>query len=144
MERIRAALVSLFRVVIGLLFACHGAADLFGVLGGPHGGGPSPAIGSWPGWWAAVIELGAGGLVLLGLGTRVAALLCSGTMAYAYFTVHQPKGLVPILNGGESAALFSWSFLLIALIGAGPWSFDTLVTMVRKKRLTAVKSDVYP
>src|SRR4051812_44362842 len=107
MDHVRSAVISLFRIVVGLLFACHGAAALFGVLGGPHGG--PPRVGAWPGWWAAVIEFGAGGLVMVGLGTRVAALLCSGAMAYAYFTVHQPKGLFPLVNGGEPAALFSWS-----------------------------------
>ncbi|MFI6596221.1 DoxX family protein [Nonomuraea sp. NPDC050536] len=134
MERIHDAVVSLFRVVVGLLFACHGAATLFGVLGGPRGGGAPPPIGAWPDWWAAVIELVAGGLVMVGLATRAAALLCSGTMAFAYFTVHQPKGLFPLINGGEPAALFCWSFLLLVLIGSGPWSFDTLVSRVRRKR----------
>ncbi|WP_214410811.1 DoxX family protein [Sphaerisporangium fuscum] len=131
MDRLREAVVSLFRVVTGLLFACHGAATLFGVLGGPHDG-RIPAVGAWPDWWAGAIELGAGGLVLVGLATRAAALLCSGTMAYAYFTVHLPKGLFPIMNGGEPAALFSWSFLLVALLGGGAWSLDTLLTRSRR------------
>lgn len=121
--------MSLFRVVVGLLFACHGAASLFGVLGGPPGG-TVPAFGSWPHWWASVIELGAGGLVMIGLATRVAALVCSGTMAYAYFTVHQPKGILPLINGGEPAALFAWSFLLLVLFGSGPWSLDTALSRV--------------
>ncbi|WP_237321148.1 DoxX family protein [Streptomyces sp. JJ36] len=109
-------------MVAGLLFACHGAATLFDVLGGPHG--TAPAVAEWPGWWAAVIQLTGGGLVLLGLGTRSAAMLCSGSMAYAYFTVHQESGLLPIENGGEPAALFCWSFLLIAALGPGRWALD--------------------
>ncbi|SEM80531.1 DoxX family protein [Nonomuraea pusilla] len=131
MDRVRDAVVSLFRVVVGLLFACHGAATLFGVLGGPHGG-KVPAVGAWPDWWAGVIELGAGGLVAVGLATRAAALLCSGTMAYAYFSVHLPKGLFPLTNGGEPAALFSWSFLVLALVGSGAWSLDTLLSRLRR------------
>ncbi|RSN14588.1 DoxX family protein [Nonomuraea sp. WAC 01424] len=127
MTKLRDAALSLFRIVVGLLFACHGAATLFGVLGGPYGG-TTPSVGQWPDWWAGVIELGAGGLVLVGLATRVAALLCSGTMAYAYFTVHLPKGLFPLQNGGETAAMFSWSFLMLALLGSGAWSLDKLVS----------------
>ncbi|RLV64309.1 integral membrane protein [Streptomyces sp. CBMAI 2042] len=117
--------LSLFRIVIGLLFACHGAVTLFGVLGGPHG--QAPAAGQWPGWWAAVIQLIGGALVLIGLGTRTAALLCSGSMAYAYFVHHQPDGLFPMQNGGEGAVLFCWAFLLLAALGPGEWSVTALL-----------------
>ncbi|WP_226899562.1 DoxX family protein [Nonomuraea phyllanthi] len=135
MGRIRDAVVSLFRIVVGLLFACHGAATLFGVLGGPRGG-TIPAVGEWPSWWAGVIELGAGGLVALGLATRAAALVSSGTMAYAYVTVHLPKGVLPLTNGGEPAALFSWSFLVLALLGSGAWSLDRLLARARRTHQT--------
>ncbi|MFJ8405825.1 DoxX family protein [Streptomyces microflavus] len=117
--------LSLFRIVTGLLFVCHGAATLFDVLGGPHG--EVPGLGQWPSWWAAVIQLIGGALVLLGLRTRTAALLCSGSMAYAYFVHHQPGGLFPMENGGESATLFCWAFLLIAALGPGEWSVTALL-----------------
>jgi putative oxidoreductase len=122
--RLTELVTTLFRVVVGLLFALHGAASLFGVFGGNRGSGEAIAMGTWPGWWAALIQFVGGLLVLLGLGTRVAAILCSGSMAYAYFVVHQPDGLLPLNNGGELAALFCWSFLLVAALGAGPWSLD--------------------
>jgi putative oxidoreductase len=118
--------VSLFRVVIGLLFACHGLSSLFGMLGGAQGTGRYLAVGVWPGWWAALIQLLTGVLVLVGLATRPAALLASGSMAYAYFTVHAEKALWPIQNGGELSVLFCWSFFLLAFTGAGPWSIDAL------------------
>ncbi|WP_395360392.1 DoxX family protein [Streptomyces sp. YH02] len=117
--------LGLFRIVVGLLFACHGAASLFGVLGGAMGGGTVPA-GTWPGWYAAVIQLGAGGLVLLGLGTRSAAFLASGSMAYAYFKVHQPEALFPLQNGGETSALFCWAFVLLVFTGPGALALDGL------------------
>ncbi|MEU0003538.1 DoxX family protein [Streptomyces sp. NPDC006314] len=120
--------IGLFRIVIGLLFAVHGAASLFGVLGGAAGtrGGTIDA-GTWPGWYAAVIQLVAGGLVLLGLGTRGAALIASGSMAYAYFDVHQRAALWPIQNGGEPAALFCWAFFLLVFTGSGAFGLDRLV-----------------
>lgn len=119
---------SLVRIVVGFLFACHGAASLFGILGGAVGthGGTVP-LGAWPGWWAAVIQLAGGVLVALGLFTRAAALVCSGSMAYAYFMVHQPTGALPIENNGEPAALYAWIFLLIAVFGSGPWSVEALL-----------------
>ncbi|MFF9864099.1 MULTISPECIES: DoxX family protein [unclassified Streptomyces] len=117
--------LGLFRIVIGLLFLCHGAASLFGVLGGAHGGGTVP-VGSWPGWYAAVIQLVGGGLVLLGLGTRSAAFVASGSMAYAYFKVHQPEALFPLQNGGEPSAMFCWALLLLVFTGPGALALDSL------------------
>ncbi|NML49356.1 DoxX family protein [Streptomyces sp. R302] len=117
--------LGLFRIVIGLLFACHGAASLFGVLGGAMGGGTVPA-GTWPGWYAAVIQLVGGVLVLVGLGTRGAALISSGSMAYAYFWAHQPEALFPLQNHGETAALFCWAFALLIFTGPGALALDGL------------------
>lgn len=115
---------SLFRMVVGFLFACHGAATVLGVFGGHRGSGEAVPVGAWPNWWAGLIQLVCGVLVLVGLGTRPAALLCSGSMAYAYFVVHQPEALLPLNNGGVLPAMYSWSFLAIAVLGAGPWSVD--------------------
>ncbi|MFG2641617.1 DoxX family protein [Streptomyces sp. NPDC048370] len=122
--------LGLFRIVIGLLFACHGAASLFGVLGD----GPTATAGTWPGWYAAVIQLGAGALVLLGLGTRSAAFLASGSMAYAYFSVHQSEGLFPLENNGEASALFCWAFLLIVFTGPGALALDRVFGGTREER----------
>jgi putative oxidoreductase len=119
-ESIRPQVLSVYRVVIALLFVTHGARTLFGVLGP----GRTAGFLEWPSWWAAAIQLVAGSLVLVGLFTRPAALLCSGSMAYAYFTVHVERALWPLQNGGEGAALFCWGFFLIAVFGAGVWSLD--------------------
>ncbi|WP_031099303.1 DoxX family protein [Streptomyces sp. NRRL S-15] len=119
--------LGLFRVVISFLFACHGAASLFGVLGGSAGGGTVPT-GTWPGWYAAVIQLVGGTLVALGLGTRIAAFVSSGSMAYAYFKVHQPESLFPLQNGGEASAVFCWAFLLLVFTGPGAVAVDRLFT----------------
>jgi putative oxidoreductase len=118
--------LGLFRIVVGLLFTCHGAASLFGVLGGAMGGGTVEA-GTWPGWYAAVIQLVGGGFVLLGLGTRLAAFVSSGSMAYAYFHVHQPEALWPIQNGGEPSVMFCWAMLLLGFTGSGALGLDRLV-----------------
>ncbi|MGW2599678.1 DoxX family protein [Streptomyces klenkii] len=127
LDAVRPYVLSVFRIVVGLLFACHGAASLFGVLGGAAGSnGGTIAAGTWPGWYAAVIQLVAGVLVLLGTGTRSAAFIASGSMAYAYFDVHQSMALWPIQNGGESSAMFAWAFLLLVFTGPGALSLDRL------------------
>ncbi|GGN56925.1 integral membrane protein [Streptomyces albiflavescens] len=121
--------IGLFRIVVGLLFAVHGAASLFGVLGGAAGtNGGTIDAGTWPGWYAAVIQLVGGALVLFGLGTRAAAFISSGSMAYAYFDVHQSAALWPIQNGGELSVLFCWTMLLLVFTGSGALGLDQLLT----------------
>ncbi|GAA5217538.1 DoxX family protein [Streptomyces thinghirensis] len=114
--------LGLFRIVLGLLFTSEGAATVFGLLNRPA----SPA-GDWPFWYAGVIELVAGALVLIGAATRGAAFLSSGTMAFAYFTEHQQDGLFPLQNGGLSPALFCWGFLLLVFFGPGSLSLSGLL-----------------
>jgi putative oxidoreductase len=66
-------------------------------------------------------------LLLLGLASRPAAILLSGVMAYAYFTMHAPMGLLPLQNMGELSAVYSWAFLLFAAIGPGRFALDNLI-----------------
>lgn len=108
--------LGVFRIVIGFLFALHGTAKLFGWPATKTGAVP---FGTWPYWWAGLIELVVGVLVMVGLFTRIAAFIGSGQMAYAYFTEHQPEGLLPIQNGGELAALYCFAFLLLVFTGGG-------------------------
>ncbi|MEU7612651.1 DoxX family protein [Micromonospora sp. NPDC049204] len=133
-SRLGGPTLSLFRIVIGLLFTLHGLTSVFGLFGGNPMTGTAIPIGTWPGWWAALIQLVCGVLVLAGLFTRPAALLASGSMAYAYFVVHQPDDLLPLHNGGELSALFCWSFLLVAALGPGSWALDTLLARGRDVR----------
>ena len=109
------------RIVIGLLFACHGAQKLFGILGG------TSQLGHTKMMVAAVIEFGGGLLIALGLFTRIAAFIASGEMAVAYFTVHFPQGFWPIKNKGELAVAYCFFFLFVLAHGAGPYSLDRLV-----------------
>lgn len=75
---------------------------------------------------AGIIELVGGALLVVGLFTRPAAFLMSGTMAAEYFIGHAPQGQVPfpLLNGGEAAVLYCFVFLFIAAAGPGAWSID--------------------
>ncbi|GAA4394571.1 DoxX family protein [Tsukamurella soli] len=125
LRHVQAVALAAYRLVIGFLFACHGASTLFGLPDARmrfHG-----PVGEWPHWWGGVIELVGGVLVAAGCVTRGAAFLCSGTMAFAYFTVHAHKGLFPIANGGEAAVLFCWSFFVLVFLGPGAPSIDGLV-----------------
>ena len=116
-------LYALMRIVVGLLFACHGAQKLLGVLGGIDQRGSTVPLLSLYGL-AGVIELVGGLLVLIGLLTGYAAFVASGEMAGAYFTAHVSRAFWPIQNGGELAVLYCFVFLFIASRGAGVWSID--------------------
>jgi putative oxidoreductase len=107
---------AIFRIVIGGLFLQHGLQKIFGLLGGSQ-----PPVGSQL-WIGGLIELVCGAAVLVGFQTRWAAFLACGQMAVAYFQFHQPKGALPIQNGGESAVLYCFAFLLLATHGNGKWS----------------------
>ncbi|MCG5460758.1 DoxX family protein [Micromonospora sp. NPDC053740] len=139
-SRLGGPTLSLFRIVIGLLFTLHGLSSVFGLFGGNPMTGKAVPLGTWPGWWAALIQLVCGVLVLVGFFTRPAALLASGSMAYAYFVVHQPDALLPLHNGGERAALFCWAFLLVAALGPGAWALDTLLARRRDIQSAPVAS----
>jgi putative oxidoreductase len=109
------------RIVAALLFMEHGLMKLFH-FPAAQPGAPTPLPMMLV--VAAVIEVGGGALIALGLFTRLAAFICAGEMAVAYFMAHAPKGFWPALNGGEGAILFTFIFLFLAAAGPGAWSVD--------------------
>jgi putative oxidoreductase len=112
---------AIMRIVVGLLFACHGAQKVFGWFGGV-GGQPVPLASLFG--LAGVIEVVLGSLITLGFLTGYAAFIASGEMAVAYFMAHYPKSFWPIENGGEPAVLFCFIFFYMATQGSGIWSLD--------------------
>lgn len=115
-------LLSVLRIMSGALFLQHGTTKL---LSFPVTQMSGANVMTMPGA-AGIFELVCGALLVLGLFTRPAAFLASGTMAVAYFLAHAPRDFYPILNGGELAALYCFTFLYIAAAGPGPLSIDRL------------------
>jgi len=124
--------LSLLRIVVGFLFFCHGAQKLLGWFAEPGGQRMSLAFPQLP-WFAGVLELVGGVLILLGLLTRPVAFLLSGEMAVAYFMAHAPHSPFPIVNHGELAALYSFVFLFFAAHGGGPHGIDGLLRRGRRQ-----------
>ena len=116
-------LLSVLRIMTGLLFLQHGTAKLFKIPVIPMFANLS--LTSLPGI-AGILELVGGVLFILGLFTRSTAFVLSGLMAFAYFIAHAPRGFWPILNAGELAVLYCFVFLYFAAAGAGPWSLDAM------------------
>jgi putative oxidoreductase len=130
----------IMRLVVGLVFACHGGQKLLGFPAGGHGAAHGlMLIGGF-------IELVGGFMIAVGLLTRLAAFVSAGEMAFAYFTVHaagkalghaptSTEQFFPILNKGELAVVLCWVFLFMVFYGPGRWSIDALFS--RKSRLVA-------
>ena len=116
LDKYASLILGITRIVVGLLFLEHGAAKLLHFPAVPmFANGPLPPMILASG----VIELVGGGLVALGFFSRIAAFVCSGMMAVAYFMVHLPQNLFPILNGGELAVVYCFVFLYLAAAGPG-------------------------
>lgn len=111
---------ALLRIMAGFMFAFHGVQKLFGVMT-TH----QPAMGSQL-WFGGIIELVGGAAIMLGVRTRIAAFLCSGMMAVAYFQFHWKlqggAAFFPAVNQGELAVLYCFVFLFIACRGGKKWS----------------------
>ena len=109
---------AMFRIVTGFLFVWHGTVKYFD-FPTAYKYDLSPLT-----YAAGGIEMIGGALVMIGLFTRPAAFICSGTMAVAYWMVHGMNSFWPIINNGELAVFFCFAFLFIAARGVGMWGFD--------------------
>lgn len=113
--------LSLLRIFAGLTFVQHGTHKYFNFPSGQSYAGINLATMHG---WAGTIELFAGALILIGLFTRLSALIAAGEMAVGYFMVHAPASFFPAKNGGENAYLFCFVFLFFVFAGPGPISVD--------------------
>lgn len=113
---------SVLRIMTGLLFLQHGLMKMFAWP--PSEMFPQPVEFMSLVGVAGILEVVGGGLIIVGLLTRVTAFVLSGQMAVAYFMAHATQGFFPALNGGEPAILFCFVFLYLAVAGGGVWSLD--------------------
>jgi putative oxidoreductase len=127
LARFEPMVLSIFRIITGLLMFQYGMAKHFKI----PVVAPFDKVETFSLFGVAgMFELVFGGLLILGLFSRLAAFVLCGEMAFAYFLGHFPKGLYPIVNGGSLAILFCFACLYLSCAGGGPWSLDA---MVRKK-----------
>jgi putative oxidoreductase len=119
LERYRPYILSILRIVVGLLFLEHGLSKVFNFPA------PSP-VPSLSGLLilAAILETIGAALFLAGAFTRIVAFILSGEMAFAYFMAHAPRSFYPLVNGGELAVIYCFIFLYFAFAGGGPLSVD--------------------
>ena len=115
------------RLVVGGIFAAHGAQKVFeytipGTIGSFSGMGiPLPEIAA-P--FVAFLELIGGILFALGLFTRPVGILLAVDMVVALVAVHLPAGLWVGEGGYEFVAVLGVAALALAFTGAGRFSLD--------------------
>jgi putative oxidoreductase len=132
-----ARMLSVLRIVVGLLYIEHGTNKMFGWP--PTGRSPIPYVLASMNGVAGVLETLGGTLILIGLFTRPVAFVLAGEMAVAYFKVHIVRSIFPIANGGDNVVMFCFTYLYLFFAGAGPWSVDAL--LARRKSGTTHLED---
>jgi putative oxidoreductase len=120
-DKLQSIALNSLRIVTGFLFFQHGLPKLVGF---PTGAEPATPFTQF--WLAGILEVFGGLLIVVGLFVQPVAFILSGEMAVAYFQAHFPRGLWPIGNGGELAALYCFVFLYLAVKGGGDFSLDGL------------------
>ena len=122
-------MLSILRIVAGLVFITFGTMKLFNIPPMPSG---QPPIGLFSQTGiAGILEVFGGLLFVLGLFTRPVAFLLSGEMAVAYFQFHFPNSFWPSVNMGVPAILYCFVFLYFVFSGAGIWSIDAMIARSR-------------
>ncbi|HEV8197025.1 MAG TPA: DoxX family protein [Gemmatimonadales bacterium] len=129
-----ARMLSVLRIVAGLIFLSAGAMKLFGFPPPPVGVPPMAGVPGWEMQLAGALETFGGAAIVLGLLTRPIAFLLAGEMAVAFFQVHFPISVFPTTNGGVAPVLFCFIFLYLVSAGPGEWSLDALLSRARRLR----------
>ena len=119
--------LNLLRIGAGLLFMQHGAQKLFQVMGFQMVPEPLSQI-----WFAGVLEMWGGLLMVLGLFSRPVALVLALEMIVAYVQAHMPRGGAPVENQGELALLYMLIWAFVAANGPGAFSLDGLIASRRR------------
>ena len=122
-------ILSVLRIMTGLLFLEHGTGKLLGFTSSDHTASSLLSLIGFQG----VLELAGGLLILLGLFTRPVAFVLAGDMAVAYFMAHAPRSFYPTVNDGQLAILFCFVFLYLAFAGGGEWSVDEEIARSRSR-----------
>ena len=128
-------MLSILRIVAGLLFFLGGTMKLFGFPPFPTS---APTITIPPMWefhLAGILETYLGAAFTLGFLTRPIAFVLAGEMAVAYFQIHFPMSVWPTVNWGTPAILYCFLFLYFVFAGAGPWSIDSLIARRSARRI---------
>lgn len=127
----------LLRLVLGVILAAHGAQKVFEFT--PAGTAASFAqmgvpLASVAGPAVAWFELIGGALLVLGLATRLVALLAAADMVGALVLVHLSSGLFSSNGDYEQVLILAAAGVALALLGAGTWSLDAVASRLNRSR----------
>ena len=125
-------MLSVLRIVSGVVFITFGTMKLFNIPPMPPGQPPLELMSQVG--IGGILEVFGGLAFVLGLFTRPVAFVLSGEMAVAYFQFHFPNSFWPSVNVGVPAILYSFIFLYFVFSGAGIWSIDAMIARSRENR----------
>jgi putative oxidoreductase len=125
-------MLSIFRIVAGLIFLTTGTMKIFNYPPNPVPGMSDIELFSQIGI-GGILEIVGGILIVLGLFTRPTSFVLAGMMAVAYFQFHQPNNFWPTVNGGVPAIMYCFFFLYLMVAGPGIWSADTILARRAKR-----------
>ena len=124
MQKYEEQTYAIMRIISGYVLLWHGTQKLFAFPPSEY------SVSGYVLWLGGPIELIGGLLLVVGLFTRLAAFICSGFAAAAYWIAHGSfdalpgSALLPITNGGDLAVLMCFVYLYISARGADIWSID--------------------
>jgi putative oxidoreductase len=133
--------LSIFRIVAGLIFFSAGSMKIFGYPAMPPGQPPIKPMSQM--WIGGMLEVVGGLCIILGLFTRPVAFILAGEMAVAYFQFHAPQSFFPTVNMGIPAILYCWFFFYLVFAGAGEWSVDAMIARSRNRQHADAAAPAY-
>jgi putative oxidoreductase len=122
-------MLSVLRIVMGLVFVTTGTMKVFNVP--PLPAGMPPILLTSQMGIGGLLEVVGGTLIIIGLFTRPVSFVLAGEMAVAYFQFHFPQSFWPQVNMGIPAILDCFIFLYFVAAGAGVWSVDAVIARSR-------------
>jgi putative oxidoreductase len=123
--------LAILRVVAGIVFLAHGGQKLLLVGPGNFGSQALAGLGVplpvFMGYMVTLVELIGGILLIVGLFTRLVAILLAVDMLVATLMVHLPNGFFMANNGFEFTLLLLAAAVALAVSGPGEASLDKIL-----------------
>lgn len=136
----------LARAVVGVVLVAHGWQKVDQGIGATADGFASLGIpaATAAAWFAVSVELVGGVLLVLGLVTRLVALLVVADMAGAFWFAHRGTEVFVTDGGWELVAVIAAAALALVAAGAGRLSLDGAVAAAASRRTPQVEREAEP
>jgi putative oxidoreductase len=125
-DRFRPLALTLLRLAVGVVFLYHGFTKVSD-LGKSSGNFVHMGFPGWVAYLIGPLELIGGGLLVLGLLTRLFGLLLAGDMLVALVKVSLPRGSITQVGRYELVMLLAAAAFTLFAFGGGPVALDRVL-----------------